>query len=281
MRRGGRSTRPWSACACTTTVTCRSGLVLLLTMHHIVSDGWSIGLLMREVATIYAAFVRGKNCPLPDLELQYCDYAVWQRQTLESGALQPELDYWTTQLKALPALQLPTDRARRLSPTHEASVVKIRIDEVALARLKRFAHERGVTLFMLLVAALQHTLSRWSGQEDVAVGTPVANRQRAEDEALVGFFVNTVVLRAKVRSEITVGELLRCTREMCLDAFARQSIPFSRVVEALNPVRDRGRSPLFQVWLSLQHAPPARVEWPALHLEVLPPANDLPSSISN
>ncbi|QAT84764.1 non-ribosomal peptide synthase [Corallococcus coralloides] len=222
--------------------------VLVLTMHHIVSDGWSMGLLVREVGALYAAFHAGQPSPLPELAFQYTDFAAWQRGWLHGPALEAQLDWWRQQLAgAAPVLDLPTDRPRPATQTFRGATVPVRMPvELALAVRER-CQEEGVTPFMLLLAAFQVLLHRYSGQDDISVGSPIAGRNVAESEDLLGLFVNSLVLRARLGEATTFRELLAQVRETTLGAYAHQDLPFERLVEALRPARDLSRPPLFQV----------------------------------
>ncbi|MDZ7307315.1 MAG: amino acid adenylation domain-containing protein [candidate division KSB1 bacterium] len=230
--------------------------VLLLTLHHIIADGWSMGVLVQEVAQAYAAALAGKEPGLPDLPIQYADYAAWQRQWLSGERLEQQLAYWKEQLAGhIDALELPTDRPRPpLQTFHGASQRIVLPGELARA-LQTLSQREGVTLFMTLLAAFQTLLHRYTGQPDILVGSPIANRTRAETENLIGFFVNTLVLRADFSGNPTFRELLRQVRERCLGAYAHQDLPFEKLVEELQPVRDLSRSPLFQVMFVMQNVP--------------------------
>ncbi|MET0625827.1 MAG: amino acid adenylation domain-containing protein, partial [Pyrinomonadaceae bacterium] len=227
--------------------------VALLTMHHIVSDGWSMGVLIKEVAALYEAFSKGEPSPLEELPIQYADYASWQRGWLQGEVLEEQLSYWRQQLGGAPsALELPTDRPRPKQPSHRGGHVGFAFDSELTQKLKELSRREGVTLFMTLLAGWQLLLSRYSGQKDVSVGTPVAGRTHAETEQLIGFFVNTLVLRTDLSGEVTFRGLLSRVREVCLGGYAHQDVPFEKLVEELQPDRDTGRSPLFQVAFTLQ-----------------------------
>ncbi|WP_394831236.1 non-ribosomal peptide synthase/polyketide synthase [Pendulispora rubella] len=228
--------------------------VLLLTMHHIVSDGWSTGVLVQEIAALYGAFLQGAPSPLPDLALQYADFAAWQRQWLSGSVMQKHLDYWSAQLANASTLELPTDRPRPSVQTFRGRTQPVLLPAPLTEALLRLSRERGVTLFMTLLAAFQVLLSRYSGQTDISVGTPVANRNRREVEPLIGFFVNTLVLRGDLSGQPRFADLLRAVRERALEAYAHQDTPFEKVVEALDVPRDLGRTPLFQAMFVLQNA---------------------------
>lgn len=230
--------------------------LLVRTVHHIVSDGWSQGVFNRELSVLYDAFRDGRNDPLAPLQVQYADWALWQRAWLHSGALDEGLEYWATQLAGIPEeVALPSDRPRqaRRSPAaeqHDAVVSRERAGE-----LKRIAYERNATLFMTLLAALGGLLARYSGDEEVVVGSPIANRQDARVEGLIGCFVNALPLRVRVPAGITFGELLGDVRRTTLEAYRHQDVPFERIVERLMPRRSLSTTPIFQVMLLLQNAP--------------------------
>ncbi|MEO7331750.1 MAG: amino acid adenylation domain-containing protein, partial [Minicystis sp.] len=231
--------------------------VLMVTMHHIVSDAWTRGILHRELGKLYAAFSRGLPDPLPPLPIQYADFAAWQRQWLQGEVLDKQLAYWKTQLSGAPeALNLPTDRARPATPTHRGAACSFRVPEVLAKSLRDLSRRENATLFMTLLAAFDLLLHRYSGQSDLVVGTPILNRARPETEGLIGFFLNTVVLRTEVSDELSFQELLSRVRETCLGAYGHQDIPFERLVQELAPNRDLGRTPLFQVNFTLQSAGP-------------------------
>ncbi len=232
--------------------------VLLLTMHHIVSDAWSIGVLLRELGALYEAFARGGESPLEDLPIQYADFAVWQRERLSGERLEAQLAYWRGQLRDPPVLELPTDRPRPPAPSYRGGSVGVRVSAATAAALRDLARAEGASLFMPLLAAWQALLARHAGQDDVIAGTPIANRNRSEIEGLIGFFVNTLALRADLSGDPTFRELLRQVRERTFGAYAHQDLPFEKIVEELAPERDLSRSPVFQVMFSLQNAPAAQ-----------------------
>ncbi|MCP3138032.1 non-ribosomal peptide synthase/polyketide synthase [Pyxidicoccus xibeiensis] len=244
--------------------------VLVLVLHHIVSDGWSTGVLVREVGALYDAFSRGLPSPLPELPVQYTDYAVWQRGWLQGEVLEAQLDWWKQQLAgAPPHLELPADFPRPPSLSTRGITVPVRLPRELSEALKALAQREGATPFMLLLAAFQFLLSHYSGQEDVVVGSPIAGRRHAETEGLIGFFVNTLVLRARVEGSLSFLELLRQVRETTLGAYDHQDVPFEKLVEELQPVRDLARSPLFQVLFVLQNAPVHEVLLPSLAIRPL------------
>jgi amino acid adenylation domain-containing protein len=231
--------------------------LLLLTMHHIVSDGWSVGVLMREFATLIEAFQKGKPSPLPDLLVQYADFAVWQRQQLQGETVEAQLSYWKGQLDEVPAvLELPTDRPRPAVQTFHGAGYPFMLSGPLTEVLKRLCQHEGVTLFMALLAAFKALLYRYTGQETLIVGTPIAGRNRVELEGLIGFFTNTLVLCTSLAGTPTFRDLLGRVREVTLGAYAHQDLPFEKLVEELRPQRDLSHNPLVQVMLVLQNAPP-------------------------
>lgn len=241
--------------------------VLLFTIHHIIGDGWSMGVLVREVAALYAAFSEGQSSPLAELSIQYADYAVWQRDWLQGETLDQQLSYWKKQLNDAPQqLELPTDHARPAVYTPRGARIIREFTPDLTTNLETQSRREGVTLFMYVLAAFQALLARYSGQNDISVGVPVANRRRAELEDLIGFFVNTLVMRTDVSGDPTFSELLQRVRKVALGAYAHQDVPFEKLVEELQPTRDLSRSPLFQVMLALQNAPASSLELPELEL---------------
>jgi amino acid adenylation domain-containing protein len=240
----------------------------LVTMHHIVSDGWSMGVLVNEFSALYAAFSQGQPDPLPALPIQYADYAVWQRRWITGEVLQRQLDFWRDHLRGAPALlELPTDRPRPAMQDYEGASLGFELDAELTANLKALSQRHGTTLFMTLLAAWAALLARLSGQSDVVIGTPVANRHCAEIEPLIGFFVNTQALRVDLAGSPTVAELLAQVRSTALAAQEHQDIPFEQVVEALSPVRSMAHSPIFQVMFAWQNAPEGVLDLPGLQLE--------------
>jgi amino acid adenylation domain-containing protein/non-ribosomal peptide synthase protein (TIGR01720 family) len=241
--------------------------VLVLGLHHIVTDGWSMGVLADELGVRYAAAVRGEPVALPPLPVQYADYAAWQRNRLSGPELDEHLAYWRARLADLPPLDLPTDRPRPPVRTSTAANHDFRVPGAVLARLKEVARAHDATLFMTLTAATTVLLSRYSGQRDVAVGTAVSGRNRTELEPLIGFFVNTLVLRSDVDTSARFGDVLRDVRATVLEAFAHDEVPFERVVEAVQPERDPSRTPLVQAMVVLQNTPVREVALPGLRIE--------------
>ncbi|MGD7154321.1 non-ribosomal peptide synthase/polyketide synthase, partial [Ralstonia pseudosolanacearum] len=243
--------------------------VLLITMHHIVSDGWSQGVLARELGALYEAYRSGGEDPLPALPIQYADYAVWQRRWLEGGELQRQGAYWEQALAGAPTLlSLPTDRARPAQQDYAGGSVEVVFDETLSADLKRLSQRHGTTLFMTVLAGWSALLSRLSGQDEVVVGSPVANRTRSEVEGLIGFFVNTLALRVEVGSA-TVSELLDRVKAKVLEAQAHQDLPFEQVVERVKPVRSLSHSPIFQAVFSWHNTEAVDLSLRALSLESL------------
>ncbi|QDG60168.1 non-ribosomal peptide synthetase [Pseudomonas sp. NIBRBAC000502773] len=222
--------------------------VLVLVQHHIISDGWSMQVMVDELVQLYAAYSQGQSLQLPDLPIQYVDYALWQRSWMEAGEKARQLDYWRGQLGGeQPVLELPFDHQRPAVPTHRGARLNIPLAAPLLDELKTLAQREGVTLFMLLLASYQVLLHRYSGQQDIRVGVPIANRNRIETERLIGFFVNTQVLKAEIDGHTTVRALLAQVKQRALEAQAHQDLPFEQLVEALQPERSLSLSPLFQV----------------------------------
>jgi len=241
--------------------------VAIFTMHHIVSDGWSMGVLVREVTQAYAALSRGEEVQLAELAVQYADYAVWQREWLSGAVLDGQLSYWREQLGGeLAPLDLPTDRARPAVQTYRGARLALKLSPPLTATLKGLGRQEGATLFMTLLAAFQVLLYSYSKQEEIVVGTDVANRNQLEIEPLIGFFINQLVLRTDLSGDPTFRQLLSRVRAVTLGAYTHQDVPFDKLVDVLKPERDPGRSPLFQVKLVLQNAPFESLELPGLTL---------------
>jgi amino acid adenylation domain-containing protein len=232
---------------------------LILTMHHVVSDGWSMELFAGELAALYEAYGNGATSPLPELPVQYADYAVWQQEWMRGELLERQLSYWKEQLAAVPVLELPLVHPRPAVQSHAGTRLPFEIPASVAKALAELSRQEGVTLFMTLLAAFNILLHRYSGQEDVAVGTPIAGRNAKETEGLIGFFVNTLTMRSDLSGQPTVRELLARVREMALEAYGHQDVPFERLVDELQPERDMSRTPLFQVMFALQNTPEA--EW--------------------
>jgi amino acid adenylation domain-containing protein len=243
---------------------------MLVTLHHIASDGWSLGILMRELATLYGAFVEGRPSPLPELEIQYPDYATWQRGWLRGEELAAQLDYWRKRLKgAPPLLQMPADRPRPAVQTHRGTTRTFVLPADLSAALLVLGRKEGATPFMTLLAAFQALLARYTSQDDISVGTPIAGRNRLEIEGLIGFFVNTLVLRTDLSGNPTFRSLLARVREIALEAHAHQELPFEKLVEELEPERSLAHSPLFQVMFLLENTPREAVEGTGLRISRL------------
>jgi amino acid adenylation domain-containing protein len=244
--------------------------VLLFTMHHLVSDGWSAGVLVRELGACYAAALRNEAPALPPLAVQYADYTLWQRDWLTGAELERQTQYWRNQLAELTPLDLPTDRPRPAQISGRGATLPFVLSSELCERLNALAQREGVTPFMLLLSVYQTLLARLSGQTDVAVGSPIAGRTHASTEALLGLFVNTLVLRADLSGTPSLRDLLAQVRDTTLAAYAHQDLPFEKLVEALAPARDTSRTPLFQVMFVLQNAPMDALALPGLTLELLP-----------
>ncbi|MDU6561180.1 MAG: condensation domain-containing protein, partial [Streptococcus vestibularis] len=244
--------------------------VLLLTMHHIVSDGWSMGVLTRELGALYRAFAHGEADPLPPLAIQYGDYAVWQRRWLSGEVLARRGAYWKEALSGAPALlELPWDRPRPAEQDHAGAVVPIRLDARLTEALKALSHRHGTTLYMTLLAGWAALLSRLSGQKDVVIGSPVANRGRAEIDGLIGFFVNTLAVRVDLSGPPSVSELLARVKAQTVAAQEHQDLPFEQVVELVQPSRSLSHAPLFQAVLVWQNLPAGRLDLGELRLEAV------------
>ncbi|MDF4026964.1 condensation domain-containing protein, partial [Luteibacter sp. PPL201] len=241
---------------------------LLVTQHHIVSDGWSIGVLVRELTQFYAAEREGVALTLEALPVQYADYAQWQRGWLQGEVWERQARYWREYLSGAPALlALPTDRPRPLQRSYAGGRVSVGLSRALSEGLRALARRHGATLFMVLLAGWGTLLSRLSGQKDVVVGTPVANRRHPATEGLIGFFVNTLALRVRLDDDPTVSGLLGRLKQETLEAYAHQDLPFEQVVEAVNPPRSLGHSPLFQAMLGLNNTGKTSLELPGLTLE--------------
>ena len=244
--------------------------LLLFTMHHIISDGWSAGILAREAGTLYAAFTGQHAAPLAELPLQYADYTVWQREWLRGETLGAQFDYWTRQFDDLsPALELPLDHPRPKVRSLRGAFIPVEFNEELTNGLKTLSRVEGATLFMTLLAAFQTLLSRYTAQHDVAVGVPLANRRRREIEGLIGFFVNTLVMRTNLAGDPAFRELLGRVREVALGAYAHQDVPFEMLVERFQPARDAGHTPFFNVLFVFQNVPASTPEFPGLKSEQL------------
>ena len=248
--------------------------ILLLTMHHIVSDGWSMGIFSRDLATGYRAFSAGEPLTLPHLPIQYADFSAWQRSWLQGEALEKRVGYWISKLTGAPQLlELPTDRPRPSVESFRGATHSKMLPLEVLQHLRALTRREGVTLFMTLLAAFDVLLCRHSGQEDIVVGSPIANRNRSELEDLIGFFANTLVLRTDLSGNPNFRELLARVRETALDAYAHQDLPFEKLVEHLPVERSLSHNPVFQVMFALQNAPSEKMRLPGLNLSTFPVAN--------
>ncbi|MFP2913034.1 non-ribosomal peptide synthetase, partial [Pyxidicoccus sp. 3LFB2] len=244
--------------------------VLLLNMHHVVSDGWSMDVLVREMTALYEGFRQGQPVSLPELPVQYADYAVWQRDWLKGAVLEAQIGWWKQHLSgAPPVLELPTDFQRPAVQSFRGAAIPVQLSRSVSEALKALCQEEGVTPFMALLAAYQLLLSRYSGQEDIVVGSPIAGRRVAELEGLIGFFVNTLALRTRLEGNPSFRQVLARVKETTLGAFAHQDIPFEKLVEALQPQRELSRSPLFQVSFTLQNTPVSALSLPGLSFHLL------------
>jgi hypothetical protein len=244
--------------------------VAVLNMHHIVSDGWSMGVLLNEVVTLYAAYSRQQPSPMSDLAIQYADFALWQRDWVSSKVQDQQLAYWCGQLEgASSILSLPTDHPRPHKQSLQGTTFAMTLSEGLTRALNDLSRQARATLFMTLGAAFNVLLARYSGQDDICIGTPIANRNRAEIEPLIGFFVNTLVLRTRLADVETFDDLLQQVRATTLAAYAHQDIPFELVVDALKPERQLNYNPLFQVMLVLQNAPIGNIELDGLSVQAI------------
>ncbi|HEY6330419.1 MAG TPA: amino acid adenylation domain-containing protein, partial [Blastocatellia bacterium] len=248
--------------------------VLIMVLHHIISDGWSMSVFFAELNALYGAYSRGEKSPLADPCVQYADYTVWQQEWLTDDILREQISYWRNQLNGAPTLlELPTDRPRQQLQTYRAGYQTLRLPAELIGELVALSKREGVTLFMTLVATFEELLARYSGQDDIVVGTPVAGRSRSELEGLIGLFVNTLPLRVDLSGQPTFRELLRRTREVCLGAYAHQDAPFEKIVEDLSPERSTRHTPLYQVVFALQNAPWQNVDLSGLALSAINASN--------
>jgi amino acid adenylation domain-containing protein len=247
--------------------------LMLTTLHHIACDGWSAGVLLGELGVLYRAFAAGRPSPLPELPVQYADFAAWQRRWLDGPMLQEQLRFWRERLAgAPPVLALPSDRPRPAVRSGRGCRLPVAVPAATAARLASLAQREGMTLYALLLALFQALLGRLTGAEDLIVGSPVAGRRHAETRGLIGFFVNTLALRADLAGDPPLGAHLARTRQAVLDAFAHQDLPFERLVEELRPERSLSHAPIFQVLFVFQNTPGGTLELPGLRVDVLPPA---------
>ncbi len=229
--------------------------ILMLTMHHIISDGWSMGILMREAAAAYSAYARGGKPELPNLRVQYKDFAIWQNSLLDDGSLRSQETYWLDRLKSpLPMLDLPTDRPRPPIQTTSGATFRFKGDPELNKKIRELLNERDITLNMLLLSAYATMLNRLSNQEDIIVGSPIAGRNHPDLENIIGFFVNMIALRLDFSRDISASELLKQVKQVCLDAYSNQEYPFNKIIDMINPIRDTSRSPIFNTMFVLQNA---------------------------
>jgi amino acid adenylation domain-containing protein len=244
--------------------------ILILTIHHIITDGWSMGVFAQELATLYAAFCVGKLSPIPEIPIQYADFSIWQRDRLQGELLNKQLNYWKQQLAGkLPILELPTDYPRPTVATFKGAKQYFTLSRELTAALNELSQQEGCTLFMTLLAAFNTLLYRYTAQEDILVGSSIANRNRAELEGLLGLFVNNLVLRNNLNGNPSFRELLNRVRDVTLNAYAHQDLPFEKLVEELQPERDLSRNPLFQVMFILQNAPTPVEDFSGISLQNL------------
>ncbi|MGD1704673.1 amino acid adenylation domain-containing protein [Dapis sp. BLCC M229] len=244
--------------------------VLILVLHHIIYDGWSMGLIFREIEALYEAFSNNQPSPLPELSIQYADYTIHQNQWLQGEVLENLLNYWQKQLKNMPVLALPTDRARPTTETYRGATKTLVLPKELCDAIKTLSQQQGVTLFMTLLTAFKILLYRYTQQQDIAVGTPVAGRKLTQTENLIGFFINNLVLRTNLEGNPSFLELLTQVRKVALGAYAHQDMPFEKLVEVLKPERDLGRSPLFQVMFILLNTPLPEIKLSGVKLEPIP-----------
>jgi len=251
--------------------------VLVFILHHIITDGWSNGVLLREVAMIYNALLQGQAIPLKELDIQYADFANWQQKYLSGEVYERQLSYWREALAGAPAhLNLPTDKPRPAFQTNRGSTKLFAFSPELSGRVKALSDAEGATLFMTLLASFQILLSRYSGQDDISVGTPIANRTKRQFENLIGFFVNTLVLRTDLSGEPTFREVVKRVKQATLGAFQHQDMPFEKLVEELQPERDTAYTPLFQVMFVMQNKQQGQVQLPGLKISQV----DMPNEIS-
>ncbi|MDQ2980089.1 MAG: condensation domain-containing protein, partial [Acidobacteriota bacterium] len=249
--------------------------VFLCTLHHIVSDGWSRTVFFRELSALYGAYASGSEPALPPLPIQYADYTAWQQEWLRSGRMEPDLDYWRNQLRDLPVLDLPTDHPRPVVQTIRGGRCDVEIPARVAQGLKAFCRVEGVTLFMAMLSALGLLLRRYSGQNDQVIGSLTANRDRIETEGLIGIFINALAMRIDLSGDPTFRDLVRRVREVALGAYAHKEVPFEKLVQALQPQRDPGRSPIYQTMVNIDTAAPRTVRLPGLIVEDLDVPDDV------
>jgi len=255
--------------------------ILLLTLHHIVSDGWSMAVMLREIGTLYEAFSAGKPSPLPELPIQYSDYAAWQREYMQGAVREKQLDYWKQQLAGAPTvLDLPSDRPRPQVQSFRAGRESLSLAKSLSRNLGALSKSMEVTPFMTLLGVFNLLLHRHTGQDDILVGSPIVNRPRTDVEGLIGFFLNNVVLRTRLSQNVSFRQLLEQVREAALGAYANQDLPFELVVEELNPRRDLNRTPLFQVFFNYLNFADGKISLPGLTNELVSPAGVWSQSVA-
>ena len=246
----------------------QNSYVLLLNMHHIISDGWSTGILLQELSTLYTAYLAGNKSPLPDLQIQYADYAIWQKQKFTSEIREKQLNYWKQQLADIPPLlELPTDKPRPPIQSFRGGIWEFSINSNLSQKIRTLTQQSDATLFMTMLAAFVILLYRYSGQDDILIGSPMAGRNRQEIQSLIGYFVNTVVLRTKLTGNPSFREILNQVRQVATEAHNYQDIPYNQVVEALNPQRNLSYNPVFQILFDLQHSLTDKLQLPGLTLQ--------------
>jgi len=244
--------------------------ILISVIHHIVNDGWSSGVFFKEIEALYEAFNNNQPSPLPELSIQYADFTIHQNNYLQGEELEKLLNYWQQQLKNLSVLELPTDRMRPTTETYKGATKTLLLPKELCNAIKTLGQQQGVTLFMTLLAAFKTLLYRYTQQQDIAVGTPIAGRNLAQTETLIGFFVNNLVLRTNLEGNPSFLEFLSQVRQVALGAYAHQDMPFEKLVDILKPERDLGRSPLFQVMFVLQNTPLSKIKFSGVKLETIP-----------
>jgi hypothetical protein len=239
--------------------------LLTITIHHIVFDGWSMGVFWQELSALYKAFSCGENSPLTELPIQYADYALWQREWLKGNVLETQLNYWQQELQgAPPLLELPYDRPRPSVQTFRGGTETFQLSKELTEKLHNLSQRSGCTLFMTMLAAWSSWLYRYSGQSDILVGSPIANRNRPEIEPLIGFFVNTLVMRTQFKDDRSFADVLKNVRQTALDAYAHQDLPFEQLAIELQPSRSLSYNPLFQVMFAWQNAEMGSLEFPGI-----------------
>jgi hypothetical protein len=244
--------------------------IVIFCAHHVIIDGWSIDVIIDEFATLYDAFTKGQASPLPEPAVQYKDFAVWQREWLQGAVLDEQLAYWKDRLSDVPPMELPTEKPREMVQTYRGGKQAAIFPAELAERIKKLAQHEGVTLYVILLAAFQTLLSRYTENADVIVGSPSAGRNQIETEKLIGFFVNSLVMRSDLSGNPSFSEVLKRVREVVLGAQSHQDIPFEKLVEVLQPERSLSHVPLIQVWFVLMNARPQEVKLPGLRINLLP-----------